>query len=169
MEKKYIIYAAYGSNMNLKQMARRCPSARVLGVGELENYKLTFRGKRRGVANIEKCEGTSIPVVLWNITKKCEKVLNWYEGFPRLYVKEQIQIKLRNETIEAMVYVMTDEYCNIPNKPSPYYIETIEQGYADYGIIKDGLFDAVQDVYRELVIRKMRKEEKENGKSICCN
>ena len=54
MEKNNIIYAAYGSNMNLRQMARRCHSAKVIGVGVLENYKLTFRGIQRGVANIEK-------------------------------------------------------------------------------------------------------------------
>ncbi len=44
MERKCEIYAAYGSNMNLRQMALRCPSAEILGSGVLENYKLTFRG-----------------------------------------------------------------------------------------------------------------------------
>ena len=38
------IYCAYGSNMNLEQMSHRCPNAKVIGKGKLENYKLTFRG-----------------------------------------------------------------------------------------------------------------------------
>jgi len=49
------IYAAYGSNMNLKQMKKRCPKAKVIGKGELHDYKLTFRGKQTGVANVERC------------------------------------------------------------------------------------------------------------------
>lgn len=35
-------YIAYGSNMNLAQMARRCPGARVVGMGLLRGWKLTF-------------------------------------------------------------------------------------------------------------------------------
>lgn len=148
------IYAAYGSNMCLQQMARKCPSARVIGVGVLENYKLTFRGIRKGVATIERCEGASIPVVLWTITKKCEKALDSYEGFPKLFMKEQVEVKFENASVEAMAYVMVDKYCKIPVKPSLYYIETIQRGYENHGIIMDGLFNAVQDVYRELAISK---------------
>ena len=36
------IYGAYGSNMNLEQMAHRCPKAKVIGSGILQDYKLTF-------------------------------------------------------------------------------------------------------------------------------
>lgn len=39
--KKYI---AYGSNLNLGQMARRCPTARVIGKGEIKDHELLFRG-----------------------------------------------------------------------------------------------------------------------------
>ncbi len=169
MEIKNILYAAYGSNMNLRQMARRCPGAKLVGVGELQNYELTFRGKRRGVANIERCDGSNVPVVLWKITNKCEKSLDYYEGFPRLYVKEQISVKYKNEIVQAMVYIMSGDYCNLPAKPEQYYLETIEQGYRENGIISSGLFDAVQNVKRQLVMSKIVKEEIKNGKSICCN
>ncbi|QAT43836.1 gamma-glutamylcyclotransferase family protein [Aminipila luticellarii] len=155
MKKSYKLYAAYGSNMSLKQMARRCPGAKIFGVGVIENYKLTFRGSRRGLANIEKNEGASIPVVLWKITAICEKALDFYEGFPKLYVKKQIPVRFEEEEIEAMTYVMSDRYCNFPVKPSPYYIEMLQQGYESHGIIKDGIFDAVQDIYRELAMKKI--------------
>ena len=39
--KKYI---AYGSNLNLGQMARRCPTAKVIGAGEIRDHELLFRG-----------------------------------------------------------------------------------------------------------------------------
>ena len=42
--KKY--YIAYGSNLNLPQMAFRCPTAKVVGVSEIKDYELLFRGSR---------------------------------------------------------------------------------------------------------------------------
>ena len=43
-------YFAYGSNMNLDQMAYRCPAASVVENVRLDGYRLTFcgRGKGRG-------------------------------------------------------------------------------------------------------------------------
>ncbi len=38
------LYIAYGSNMNMQQMAMRCPKATPLGKYILEDYKLEFRG-----------------------------------------------------------------------------------------------------------------------------
>ena len=39
------IYYAYGSNLNLRQMARRCPTAKLLGTGVIPDYELLFRGR----------------------------------------------------------------------------------------------------------------------------
>ena len=53
--KKYI---AYGSNLNLAQMARRCPTAKVVGKGEIKDYELLFRGCRESaVATVEPKKG----------------------------------------------------------------------------------------------------------------
>lgn len=43
------LYIAYGSNLNLSQMEKRCPGATVVGTGEVKGYELLFRG----VATIE--------------------------------------------------------------------------------------------------------------------
>ena len=43
------LYFAYGSNMNLNQMAFRCPDAKVIESVQVENYRLAFRGS--GVVN----------------------------------------------------------------------------------------------------------------------
>ena len=67
------IYGAYGSNINLEQMAYRCPHAEVYKVGYINGYRLTFRSG--GFANIEKSEGDRVPVLLWVITEQCEKTL----------------------------------------------------------------------------------------------
>ena len=38
------LYFAYGSNLDLEQMAQRCPDAETVGPVRLENYELRFRG-----------------------------------------------------------------------------------------------------------------------------
>ena len=54
MKGKQRLYIAYGSNLNLEQMAFRCPTAKVVGKSELKDYELLFRGGRRGaVATVE--------------------------------------------------------------------------------------------------------------------
>ena len=80
-------YFAYGSNMNLDQMAYRCPAASVVEKVKLEGYRLTFcgRGKGCGVATILPEEGSRVEGVLWKITPECEKSLDFYEGYPHLY------------------------------------------------------------------------------------
>ena len=73
MGRRTRLYMAYGSNMNLEQMADRCRTAEVVGKGILKNYELLFRGARHGaVATVEPREGSSVPVVLWEIGARDE-------------------------------------------------------------------------------------------------
>lgn len=41
------LYLAYGSNLNLEQMAYRCPTAKPVGQVVLKDYQLLFRGRTR--------------------------------------------------------------------------------------------------------------------------
>lgn len=144
------IYAAYGSNMNLAQMKKRCPKAKVIGKGDLNGYKLTFRGRHAGVANVEKYEADSVPIVLWAITKECEKALDRYEGYPTLYKKEIVSIATANGAQEAMVYVMAKQYESMPALPSEHYFEIIRQGYQDNQIDTAVLIEAVKNTKAQL-------------------
>ena len=131
MKNETKIYGAYGSNMNIKQMSDRCPNAKVIGTGKLKNYKLTFRGISKGVANIEKMQGGTVPIVLWEITPECERALDLYEAYPKLYVKEEVEVITKDGTTKAIVYVMSKQYEQLSAEPSGYYINTIWQGYLD--------------------------------------
>ena len=135
MGKKYI---AYGSNMNIEQMSRRCPDAKIIGKTVLKNYKLVFKG----VADIEKSEGEEVPIVVWEITKECEKALDIYEGYPRLYRKEYVQIEIDGKTELAMVYVMN---YSKGAKPSEYYYNVIKQVYKDFDINTTPLEKALKE------------------------
>lgn len=148
MEKK--VYAAYGSNMNLVQMKKRCPKATVIGKGELHGYKLTFRGRHAGVANVEKHESESVPIVLWSIAKECEKALDRYEGFPNLYKKETVSIETTDGKQEAMIYVMAKQFESMPAIPTEHYFEIIRQGYQDNNIDTAPLKEALANTRTEL-------------------
>ncbi|MFZ7133197.1 MAG: gamma-glutamylcyclotransferase family protein [Eubacteriales bacterium] len=137
-----MLYIAYGSNLNLSQMKHRCPTARVIGVSEIKDYELVFRGSRySAVATIEPCEGSNVPVLLWGIQLEDEKSLDRYEGYPNFYEKENMEIVLNGSTVSAMVYVMTSGHeLGIPSKR---YKRSIEDGYMDSGFDTDILENAV--------------------------
>ncbi|ASS98399.1 MULTISPECIES: gamma-glutamylcyclotransferase family protein [Geobacillus] len=141
---KYRLYAAYGSNMNLVQMANRCPNSVVVGTGKIENYELEFRY----YANIVPAKGKEVPVVVWAITEEDEKRLDRYEGVARgLYRKEEIKVKLENINdntivvgdksdnieIKALVYIMNTAVRSV-QAPSAKYYDTILEGYRANGI-----------------------------------
>lgn len=123
------IYAAYGSNMNINQMSKRCPAAKIYITGTIEGYELVFRG--RGHANIIKNKSASTPVVLWQITKACEKELDKYEELGSYYIKENINVLVKDNIMEAFVYVMTDSMNEKKSKPTDAYFNTIKDGYID--------------------------------------
>ena len=145
------IYAAYGSNMHIEQMKRRCPKAKVIGKGELLDYKLTFRGGRTGVANVERSDRKRVPIVLWEITKECERALDLYEGHPTLYTKEEVGIIAADGEQTAMLYVMAKQYKDMPAMPSEHYFEIIRQGYQDNDINTGPLMEALEFTRDEFV------------------
>ncbi|MBR5091036.1 MAG: gamma-glutamylcyclotransferase [Ruminiclostridium sp.] len=124
------LYIAYGSNLHRGQMAHRCPDAKVEGVTSIPDYTLLFRGS--GVATIEPKKGDSVPIVVWSISKRDEMSLDVYEGFPRLYIKQDFTVELNGETVTAMAYIMTPGR-EIAEPPVHYY-NTILTGYKDFGM-----------------------------------
>ena len=127
-EKKY--YVAYGSNMNLDQMARRCPNSTVCGTGKIQDYKLQFCT----YADIEKQEGHSAPCVIWEIADSDWRGLDCYEGYPNLYRKENVQVVTSDgKTITAIAYVMQPNHA-VPAIPYKAYFDGIIEGYKQNNI-----------------------------------
>lgn len=151
MDKKVKLYVAYGSNMNLEQMSHRCPKAKVVGTGILKDYKLTFRGRYKGVANIEHCKDKAVPIVLWEITEECERALDLYEGYPNFYIKKEVEVAVGDESKTAMVYVMSKEYTDMVAAPTEYYFNVIARGYSDNGIDLKPLQIAYSECLSQLI------------------
>lgn len=145
------LYFAYGSNINLEQMAYRCPAAQVVGPVTLEGYELLFRGS--GVATIGPKVGAAVYGLLWEITSECEKSLDHYEGYPHLYGKEPVTVRdTRGQALTVMAYVMT-ERCRMPAVPPMSYYYGIEEGYRQNGLpvveLKKAWENAVREVHAE--------------------
>lgn len=141
--KKY--YLAYGSNLNLHQMSYRCPSAKPIGIVNLENYRLVYKGLADDYAylTIEKYEGSNVPLGLFEISLWDIYSLDIYEGYPTLYSKCHIPIKIGNKTKKALIYIMHKEFdYHLPNSE---YIETCFQGYNDFGFNTSILDQALKD------------------------
>ena len=141
------LYVAYGSNLNLAQMANRCPTARVLGSGAMVGWRLLFRGAHaNAVATVEPCAGSSVPVLAWEITPADEAALDRYEGYPWLYSKKRVKVKLDCKTVTAMVYIMNDGWPLA--QPSCYYYTSILEGYKaagfDTNILRKATTDSVE-------------------------
>ena len=132
------LYAAFGSNLNVSQMAYRCPTAKVYAAGWLEDYQLVFQGTPgNAYANIVPQEGSRVPVLVWQLQPSDEKALDRYEGYPRFYTKADLEVTLEDGTLlSAMAYVMTDLRTE-RSRPSASYLQSIVQGYQSAGFDTD--------------------------------
>ena len=122
-------YFAYGSNLNVQQMAQRCPDAEIVGSAYFPKWRLIFRN----VASIVYTGNPDdmLPVGIWEITDACERALDRYEGFPSLYRKEIIN--------GMMTYVMNSDTIS---PPSHYYYNTIYDGYINFDLDTQHLEEA---------------------------
>lgn len=138
------IYLAYGSNLNLEQMAHRCPTAELIGTAVLRDYQLLFRGGHGvAVATVEPCVGESVPVLLWDIQPQDELNLDRYEGVPYLYRKEYRMVEFKGKVIQVMLYIMNEG--RPLATPNAYYYTTIREGYKDNDFDEQILKQAVLD------------------------
>ena len=145
MNKRY--YIAYGSNLNVRQMRMRCPSARIIGTSVLKDYELLFKGSKTGsYLTVEKKSGVSVPVAVWEVTAEDEKALDRYEGFPNFYYKKELTLPIKGirtgkiRKRRVFVYIMhEDRSIGIPSIP---YMQTCIQGYDDFGFDRLVLIDA---------------------------
>jgi len=159
-------YIAYGSNLNLGQMAKRCQTAEVIKVTYLQNYRLMFRGKGTAVATIERHQGSKVPIIIWRLQPSDEYNLDIYEGYPHLYRKEMIKVTVDSRRLQAMVYIM-NEALHPYGTPSRSYFDTICQGYGYSGfdgrILRHAVLDSVWEAY--LAEKYSRGGEYNDGKN----
>ena len=124
-----MLYFAFGSNLNQKQMKRRCRDSKYIGCYSLKNYKLVFRNYflGGGVADVEKKKNSSVLGAIYKISKKDERELDIYEDFPKTYIKKYFRLLGK----KVMFYYMPKKTKHV--LPSKRYLNLIIQGYKDCG------------------------------------
>lgn len=130
-------YIAYGSNLNIEQMNRRCPHSIRVGSGILEDYELTFKY----FLTVKKVAGAKTPIGIWKITDEDEKKLDIYEGYPTHYRKEYIDIEIDGKLEKGLIYIMNS--IREAQPPSGTYMQTCTVGYKNFGFDLNYLNDAL--------------------------
>ena len=122
-----MLYFAYGSNLNLFQMKRRCKDSIFLKKINLQDFRLTFRSKYRE-ADIEPKKNSIVPGGLFDISKSDEKKLDVYEDYPSLYKKFYFTYYGK----KVMTYTMVNK---TPFRfPTERYLNVVKRGYRDCGL-----------------------------------
>ena len=134
-----MLYFAYGSNLNLFQMKRRCKDSVFLKKYELKGYKLNFRSKYRA-ADIEKSKNSIVPGALFEISKSDEKKLDVYEDYPILYKK--LYFTYYNKTVMTYIMVNKTEF----RYPTERYLNVVKRGYKDCKLDTKYLKIALQSI-----------------------
>ena len=127
-----MLYFAYGSNLNHKQMAYRCKGSSFIKKFTLKGFNLCFSHKttksKYGHANVVKNKNLSVPGAVWRISKYDEKKLDSYEGVDyNYYQKEYFKINGK----KVLIYIQKIYF---KKKPNSTYLHTIIQGYKDCGL-----------------------------------
>lgn len=126
-------YFSYGSNMSIKRLLARVPSARKIGTGTLEKHELRFH-KKSGKDGSAKCDAheTGDPQhrlhgVVFHISPDEKPNLDWHEGLGKGYETKQVTIVLADgSSIEAYTYYATDIDPGL--KPLCWYREHVLRG-----------------------------------------
>ena len=105
------LYAAYGSNMDPRQMLERAPHSPHRGTGWIEGWRLTFGGEDIGwegsVATIVESPGSHVFVSLYELTDFDESSLDQWEGIAAdLYRKIRLRVQTLDGSPLSFIYVL---------------------------------------------------------------
>lgn len=134
---KNALVFAYGSNMNARQMAIRCPGSKAVSVAKLRDHQLVFTGRSErwgggGVATIQPARRSNVLGVLWILSADNLERLDGFEGYP--YVYDRIAVRVESDSGRPLwCYTYVKNEVDEKTAPSPEYLRTILDGYATAG------------------------------------
>jgi len=98
--------------------------------------------------------------MIWSVGPKDEIALDRYEGYPRFYDKESVELEVDGESVSAFVYVMTEGH--LLGIPSDFYLKTIEEGYQAAGFDTEILERAVEYTKERMESEQVEDYEQDN-------
>jgi len=116
-----MLHFAYGSNMSVALMRRRCPHARLEGRACLPGYRFVIMGS--GFASVVRAPGSCVHGLLWRVTPRDVAALNAYENLDGgLYRAVTMGVVSHRRRRAALVYVGCDR---LHGRPRPGYLDIV--------------------------------------------
>jgi gamma-glutamylcyclotransferase len=125
---------AFGSNMNPRQMASRCPGAKPVCRARLAGHRLVFVGSSSrwggGVASVEPDLASVVFGIVWELEPEDLRRLDLFEGFPTVYGRHQLKVTSEKNRARLKCWTYVYERAEVgASEPSPQYLSTILEGY----------------------------------------
>ena len=115
------LYFAYGSNMNVDAMARRCPRSKAVGLARLERHRLAVM--REGWLTAVRNPSSAVHGVLWDLALSDIPALDRHESLSQgLYIKLTQAIIAERGAKRAIVYFGANSG---PGVPRPGYMAEV--------------------------------------------
>ncbi|KAG6860592.1 hypothetical protein C0995_009482 [Termitomyces sp. Mi166 len=148
------LYFAYGSNLWLDQMSRRCPESTYVGTAILSQWKWIICSA--GYANVITSTDDIVYGMIYTLTPDDEVKLDGYEGVPQNYLKYTLPVKVlkgndQGTLIDALVYVDVERLEE--GVPRHEYIARINHAF------RDGKNEGIPQEYIDKYIRKFIPEK----------
>ncbi|MFW3113306.1 phage-related replication protein [Mycobacterium haemophilum DSM 44634] len=122
-------YFAYGSNLCVRQMARRCPDAVDPRPAILSDHDWLIN--ERGVATVEPFAGNQVHGVLWQVSDHDLAALDRAEGVPVRYRRDRLTVHTGKGPAPAWVYI---DHRLAAGPPRPGYLPRIIEGAVHHGL-----------------------------------
>jgi gamma-glutamylcyclotransferase (GGCT)/AIG2-like uncharacterized protein YtfP len=118
-----MLYFAYGANLNLRGMKRRCPRATPVCAATLRGYRLEFRT----YVTIAADAAARVDGALYELTPACWRALDRYEG--STYAKITVTVETADGPKQATAYILEG---GERAAPTVAYFNDIARGYSDW-------------------------------------
>ncbi len=102
-------YFAYGSNLDLSQMQRRCPESAIVGVASLAGHRLDFTRYSQhwqgGVADVVADAAHEVWGLVYRLSEPDLCLLDRYESYPQGYDRAQVTVQMTAQSATESVWV----------------------------------------------------------------
>jgi hypothetical protein len=134
-------YFAYGSNMSIRRISARVPSACVIDTAVLHGHRLGFR--KAGRDGSAKCDveqtrhsGHCVIGVLFKLQLSDKQILDRFEGLGKGYEQKHVTVQTKMvSNVKALTYYATD--IDVSLSPYHWYKEHVLAGAREHRLPDD--------------------------------
>ena len=134
-----VLYFAYGHNTQSETMYTRCPSAVLIGVGVLHNFRFVLKT----FSDIEYDEKSVVYGVVWDISKNYLDTLDSDEDLHKHYDRIKVDIHCNDSVVKAQTFFMDPDY-PAAKPTTDKYIKFLISGYKEHGLPLKQIKDAIE-------------------------